>query len=97
MHQYRGMEFESYFRARRGDHGRVRRPPHWGKRHYQTAATLRAALPGLGPLPAVRERLDPERKFENEYLRRVLGLELGAPFAAVGRDLVHDLAAATIR
>ena len=24
--------------------------PHWGKRHFQTAETLRAALPGVGPL-----------------------------------------------
>ena len=36
--------------------------PHWGKRHYQSAATLRDALPGLGPLRRrCATRLDPER------------------------------------
>ena len=47
--------------------------PHWGKRHYQSAATLRSRYPGWDRFRAVRDRLDPERKFENEYLRRVLG------------------------
>jgi len=47
--------------------------PHWGKRHYQTAATLRPRYPQWDRFTAVRDRLDPERKFENDYLRRVLG------------------------
>ena len=73
VHQYRGMEFEGYFRAVESimdEHGGR---PHWGKRHYQTAATLRPRYPGWDRFLAVRERLDPERKFENDYLRRVLG------------------------
>jgi L-gulonolactone oxidase len=73
VHQYRGMEFESYFRgveAIMDDYGGR---PHWGKRHYQTAATLRPRYPGWDRFEAVRNRLDPQRKFENDYLRRVLG------------------------
>lgn len=73
VHQYRGMEFESYFRAVEAIMDEYGGRPHWGKRHYQTAATLRARYPGWDRFQAVRERLDPGRKFENEYLRRVLG------------------------
>jgi L-gulono-1,4-lactone dehydrogenase len=47
--------------------------PHWGKRHYQTAATLRPRYPEWDRFLELRERFDPERRFENDYLRRVLG------------------------
>jgi L-gulono-1,4-lactone dehydrogenase len=73
VHQYRGMEFESYFRAVEAIMNDYDGRPHWGKRHYQSAATLRPRYPGWERFLAVRERLDPERKFENDYLRRVLG------------------------
>jgi FAD-linked oxidoreductase len=73
VHQYRGMEFESYFRGVEAIMDEYEGRPHWGKRHYQSAATLRPRYPGFDRFLAVRERLDPERKFENDYLRRVLG------------------------
>jgi len=73
VHQYRGMEFESYFRGVEAIMDEYEGRPHWGKRHYQSAATLRPRYPGWDRFLAVRERLDPERKFENDYLRRVLG------------------------
>jgi FAD-linked oxidoreductase len=73
VHQYRGMEFESFFRAVEAIMDEYDGRPHWGKRHYQTAATLRPRYPGWDRFHAIRERLDPERKFENDYLRRVLG------------------------
>ena len=47
--------------------------PHWGKRHYQSAATLAPRYPGWERFAAVRARLDPEGRFENDYTRRVLG------------------------
>jgi L-gulono-1,4-lactone dehydrogenase len=73
VHQYRGMEFETCFRAVEAIMDEYDGRPHWGKRHYQSAATLRPRYPGWDRFQAVRDRLDPERKFENEYLRRVLG------------------------
>ena len=73
VHQYRGMEFESYFRAVEAIMDEYGGRPHWGKRHYQSAATLRPRYPGFDRFLAMRERLDPERKFANDYLRRVLG------------------------
>ena len=47
--------------------------PHWGKRHYQTAATLQARYPQWDRFQAVRARLDPDGVFTNDYTQRVLG------------------------
>ena len=73
VHLYRGMEFEGYFRAVEAIMDEYDGRPHWGKRHYQSAATLRPRYPEWDRFLVVRDRLDPERKFENDYLRRVLG------------------------
>jgi FAD-linked oxidoreductase len=47
--------------------------PHWGKMHDQSADSLRAVYPHFDDFLAVRDRLDPERRFTNRYLERVLG------------------------
>jgi len=47
--------------------------PHWGKLHTRTAEDLEPAYPRWKEFQAVRDRLDPDRLFSNEYLRRVLG------------------------
>ena len=73
VHQYVGMEFETYFRAVEAIMDEYGGRPHWGKRHYQTAATLRPRYPEWDRFLELRERFDPERRFENDYLRRVLG------------------------
>ena len=73
VHQYVGMEFETYFRAVEAIMDDYEGRPHWGKRHYQSAATLRPRYPEWDRFAQVRERFDPERRFENDYLRRVLG------------------------
>jgi FAD-linked oxidoreductase len=73
VHQYVGMEFETYFRAVEAIMDEYEGRPHWGKRHYQSAATLRPRYPEWGRFAEIRERFDPERRFENDYLRRVLG------------------------
>ena len=73
VHQYVGMEFETYFRAVEAIMDEYEGRPHWGKRHYQTEATLRPRYPEWDRFAEIRERFDPERRFENDYLRRVLG------------------------
>jgi L-gulono-1,4-lactone dehydrogenase len=73
VHQYTGMEFETYFRAVEEIMDEFAGRPHWGKRHYQTAATLRGRYPDWDRFAAVRDRLDPNRVFLNDYTRRVLG------------------------
>ena len=84
VHVFQGMEFEAYFRAVErimdGYGGR----PHWGKRHYQSAATLAPRYPDWERFQAVRARLDPEGRFQNDYTERVLGAVSGRP-AAAGR------------
>ena len=47
--------------------------PHWGKMNTRTAADLAPAYPRFADFLAVRDRLDPERMFGNDYLDRVLG------------------------
>ena len=73
VHMYRAMEWERYFRAVEevmdGFGGR----PHWGKRHFQTAATLAPRYPEWDRFAAVRARLDPGGRFTNRYVERVLG------------------------
>ena len=73
VHQYRGMEWRPYFEAveeiMRSYGGR----PHWGKRHFQTAETLREVYPRWDDFRAARDRFDPGRAFANEYAERVLG------------------------
>jgi L-gulonolactone oxidase len=73
VHQYVGMEFETYFRAVEAIMDEYEGRPHWGKSHYQSAATLRPRYPEWDRFAEIRERLDPQRRFENDYLRRVLG------------------------
>jgi L-gulono-1,4-lactone dehydrogenase len=73
VHQYRGMEFETCFRAIEAIMDGYGGRPHWGKRHYQTAATLAGRYPGWNRFQAVRARLDPRGVFANDYVRRVLG------------------------
>jgi FAD-linked oxidoreductase len=73
VHQYRGMEFESCFRAIEEIMDSYDGRPHWGKRHYQTAATLAPRYAGWERFQAVRARLDPDGVFANAYVRRCLG------------------------
>ena len=73
VHQFSGMEFESFFRGVEEIMDSYGGRPHWGKRHYQRAATLRERYPEWDRFRSVRARLDPEGRFANDYTRRVLG------------------------
>jgi L-gulonolactone oxidase len=84
VHQYRGMEFESYFRAVERIMDDYGGRPHWGKRHYQSAASLRPRYPDWHRFQAVRSRLDPEGRFQNDYTERVLGSAAGGEPAVEG-------------
>lgn len=69
---YKGMEWEPYFRAVEEIMDAFSGRPHWGTRHFQTAATLRPRYPEWDRFAAVRARLDPGGRFANDYVRRVL-------------------------
>jgi L-gulono-1,4-lactone dehydrogenase len=73
VHQYQGMAWESYFRSVESIMDSYGGRPHWGKRHFQTAATLAERYPRFDDFLAARNRLDPEGTFRNQYLDGVLG------------------------
>jgi len=73
VHQYRGMEWRPYFEAVEAIMNEYGGRPHWGKRHFQTAATLSERYPRWSDFQAARDELDPNRVFTNEYAKRVLG------------------------
>jgi FAD/FMN-containing dehydrogenase len=47
--------------------------PHWGKELDHDVAEIAAAYPELARFQALRDELDPERRFSNPFLRQVLG------------------------
>lgn len=73
VHMYEGMEWEPYFRAVEAVMDRLQGRPHWGKRHFQSAATLRGRYPDWDGFQAIRARLDPQGLFANDWTDRVLG------------------------
>ena len=48
--------------------------PHWGKYNTMTATDIEPLYPKLPEFAALAERMDPEHRFRNAYLERVLGL-----------------------
>jgi len=73
VHQYQGMEWRPYFEAVEAIMDSYGGRPHWGKRHFQTAATLATRYPAWADFQRARDELDPGRTFSNEYTERVLG------------------------
>ncbi|MEV0277550.1 D-arabinono-1,4-lactone oxidase [Streptomyces sp. NPDC050610] len=73
VHQYRGTPHHAYFSAAEQIMTAHGGRPHWGKLHSRDAAYLAGVYPRFGEFTALRDRLDPQRLFGNDYLRRVLG------------------------
>ena len=73
VHRYHREDHLPYFTAVDALMRRHQGRPHWGKIHFQSADDLARVYPRFDDFLAVRERLDPERAFANDYLRRVLG------------------------
>ncbi|HEY3714317.1 MAG TPA: D-arabinono-1,4-lactone oxidase [Jatrophihabitantaceae bacterium] len=69
---------EAYFGTLERLAGEVGGRPHWGKLHGLDAAILRARYPRFDEFVALRDRLDPDGMFANEYLDRVLGPPVAA-------------------
>ncbi|HEV3093616.1 MAG TPA: D-arabinono-1,4-lactone oxidase [Solirubrobacteraceae bacterium] len=73
VHMYRGMQWRPYFEAVERIMYELGGRPHWGKRHFQTAETLRPRYPEWDAFQAIRARLDPDGRFANAWTDRVLG------------------------
>ena len=81
VHMFEGMEWRPYFEAVEEIMSSYEGRPHWGKRHFQTAATLRGRYPQWDRFQALRARLDPRGLFSSEWTDRVLG-PVGRPAPA---------------
>ncbi|MBQ1157128.1 D-arabinono-1,4-lactone oxidase [Streptomyces smyrnaeus] len=73
VHMYRGTPHEGYFSAVERIMTAHAGRPHWGKLHSRDAEYLAGVYPRFAEFTALRDRLDPNRVFGNDYLRRVLG------------------------
>ncbi|TDC65603.1 FAD-binding protein [Actinomadura sp. GC306] len=73
VHVYHRDPHEEYFRGVEdlltGLDGR----PHWGKMHTRDAAYLEKVYPKFADFVALRDELDPDRRFANPYTRQVFG------------------------
>jgi FAD/FMN-containing dehydrogenase len=71
VHQAHHLPYEAFFAdveaIFRNHHGR----PHWGKVHSQTVRQLRLLYPMWNRFQQVRERLNPQGRFMNDYLRSI--------------------------
>lgn len=73
VHRYFREDPREYFAAVEQIMAGLGGRPHWGKLHSRTAADLREVYPRFDDFLLVRDELDPERRFANPYLERVLG------------------------
>ncbi|KJY45339.1 FAD-linked oxidoreductase [Streptomyces sp. NRRL S-444] len=73
VHMYKGTPYQAYFTAAERIFTEHSGRPHWGKVHTRDAEYFARVYPRFGEFTALRDRLDPERLFGNDYLRRVLG------------------------
>ena len=73
VHVYWGTAYDQYFQGVQGIMDDYGGRPHWGKMHFQTAATLAPRYPRWAEFQAMRARLDPGGRFSSPYLDRILG------------------------
>ncbi|MFD7784961.1 D-arabinono-1,4-lactone oxidase [Streptomyces nojiriensis] len=73
VHMYKSTPYQAYFTAAERIFTAHGGRPHWGKVHTRDAGYLAEVYPRFGEFTALRDRLDPDRVFGNDYLRRVLG------------------------
>jgi L-gulono-1,4-lactone dehydrogenase len=73
IHVFHASPHREYFRDVEAVMTAAAGRPHWGKMHTVGAEYLRRAYPRHGDFVALRDELDPERRFGNAYLAQVLG------------------------
>lgn len=73
FHTYHAAPHEDYFREMEALLIAAGGRPHWGKMHTRDAGYLSGVYPMFGDFVALRDKLDPQRRFGNAYLARILG------------------------
>ncbi|MEU1937776.1 D-arabinono-1,4-lactone oxidase [Streptomyces coeruleorubidus] len=73
VHMFQGTPYQQYFTAAERIFTAHEGRPHWGKVHTRDAEYFSRVYPRFAEFTELRDRLDPDRRFQNDYLRRVLG------------------------
>jgi L-gulono-1,4-lactone dehydrogenase len=73
VHVFHASANQDYFRDVEAVMTAAGGRPHWGKMHSKNSQYLRSAYPKFAEFVALRDELDPERRFGNPYLTQVLG------------------------
>jgi FAD-linked oxidoreductase len=73
IHQYAGLPYREWFDRFESIVADVQGRPHWGKMHTLAADRLRPLYPRFDDFRRVRAEVDPDGRFGNGYLTRVLG------------------------
>jgi L-gulonolactone oxidase len=73
VHAFRGTPFAEYFHGVERIMNDYDGRPHWGKLHFQNAATLAPRYPHWDEAQAVRGRMDPTGTFTTSAMAHVLG------------------------
>jgi FAD-linked oxidoreductase len=73
IHVFHPSPHEEYFAEVESIMTGVGGRPHWGKMHTRTADYLAGVYPRFSDFLTLRNQIDPERRFGNEYLQQVLG------------------------
>lgn len=71
--QFAGMPYHEYFDVFESIAVEAGGRPHWGKVHTRTLETLRDRFPRMNDFRRVRAEVDPQGRFHNAHLDRVLG------------------------
>jgi FAD-linked oxidoreductase len=73
IHVFHSAAHEEYFRAIEEVLTALGGRPHWGKLHTRDSAYLEGVYPRFGDFLALRDRIDPDRRFANAYTTRIFG------------------------
>jgi FAD/FMN-containing dehydrogenase len=73
VHMFQGTPYQAYFTAAERIFTAHEGRPHWGKVHTRDAEYFSGVYSRFSEFTTLRDRLDPDRRFQNDYLRRVLG------------------------
>lgn len=74
VHQYHRQDYRELFDAVEPVLRKYAGRPHWGKLHSLGARELRALYPQWDAFLAVRQRVDPQGRLLNPYMRTLLGV-----------------------
>lgn len=72
VHMYKGMEYKTYFDAMETIFKKYNGRPHWGKMHTRTAKELSQLYPMWNKFQEIRNELDPNGLFMNDYLKKLM-------------------------